>query len=153
MKKALLTMMFAAVSGYAYAQTPAQEPDKTPAAAEIKVEKIVTASSVENREPVNEASAFDKTVGRVFTWTKITTTEAPVKIKHVYYDNDKKVAEVELNINASTYRVWSSKAVWPGNWKVEATDETGKALATVTFTVSNAAAVEAPAAETPTQGK
>ena len=153
MKKALFAVTFAAVSGYAYAQTPVQEPLKTPAAAEIKVEKIVTASAVENREPVNETAIFDKTAGRVYTWTRITTTEAPVKIKHVYYVDDKKMTEVELNINAKVYRVWSYKAVWPGNWKVEVIDETGKVLAAAAFTVSNTAAAEAPKAEAPTQGK
>lgn len=153
MKKVMFAVTLAAVSGYAYAQTPAQEPARTPAAAEIKVEKIVTAAAVENREAVNETSAFDKTVGRVYTWTKIVTTEAPVKIKHIYYADDKKVTEIELDVKAKTYRVWSNKSVWPGNWKVEVTDEAGTVLATVAFTVSKTAAAEPPKTETPTQGK
>ncbi len=146
MKKALFAIMLAAVSGYVYAQTPAQEP----APAEIKVDKVCTAASVENREPVNETSAFDKTIGRIYTWTKITSTDAPVKIKHIYYADDKKVAEIELNVKAKTYRVWSNKAVWPGNWKVEVTTEDGKMLSAVTFTVSGTAA---PKTEPDTQGK
>jgi len=149
MKKVLFTVILAAVFGYAYAQEPAQ----TPAAAEIKVEKIVTAAAVENREPVEETSAFDKSVGRVYTWTKIVTTETPVKIRHIYYADDKKVREIELDIKAKTYRVWSNKSVWPGSWKVEVTDEAGNVLATVTFTVANTAAAEAPKTEVPTQGK
>jgi len=153
MKKALFAATFAAVSGYAYTQAPAQEPMKTPEAAEIKVEKIVTALSVENREPVNETAVFDKPAGRVYTWTRITTTEAPVKIKHIYYVGGKKMTEVELNINAKTYRVWSYKAIWPGSWKVEVTDESGKVLAAADFTVSSAAAAETPKPEPPTQGK
>ena len=123
MKKMLFAVTLAAVSGYAYAQTPAQAPAQaaaqTPAAAEIKVEKILTAASVENREPVNATSAFDATVGRVYTWTKIVTAEVPVKIKHIYYADDKKVTEIELDVKTKTYRVWSNKSVWPGNWKVE----------------------------------
>ncbi len=153
MKKVLFAVTLAAVSGYAHAQAPAQEPAQTPAAAEIKVEKILTAAAVENREPVNETSAFDKAVGRVYTWTKIVTTEAPVKIKHIYYADNKKAAEIELDIKAKTYRVWSSKSVWPGNWKVEVTDEAGAVLATVTFTVAGTAAAETPKTEAPTQGK
>ena len=170
MKNVILAITFAAVSGYAHAQTPAQEPAKTgdaaasvkaekpePAktadAAVIKVEKMVTAASVENKEPVNETTTFDKTVQRVYTWTKLTTTEAPVKIKHIYYADDKKVVEIELDVTATTYRVWSYKSVWPGSWKVETTDETGKVLAVVTFTVSSAAPAKAPETETPTQGK
>ncbi len=162
MKRALLAVTFAVISGYAYAQTPAQQPDKAPVAteeakqaptAEIKVDKMVTATAVDNKEPVNETSSFDKTAARVYTWTKITTDVTPVKVKHVYYANDKKTAEIELNVNAKTYRVWSYKSVWPGSWKVETTDETGKVLAVVTFTVSSAAPAKAPETETPTQGK
>ncbi|MEI7481881.1 MAG: DUF2914 domain-containing protein [Elusimicrobiota bacterium] len=162
MKKALLAATFAVISGYAYAQTPAQEPDKALTVAKetkqtptpgIKVEKMVTAAAVDNKEPVNETSSFDKTIGRVYTWARITTTVTPVKIKHVYYADEKKAAEIELSVNAKTYRVWSYKSVWPGTWKVETTDEAGKVLAVVTFTVSSAAPVQTPEAETPTQGK
>jgi len=162
MKKAIFAITFSVISGYAYAQTPAQAPDKAPAAteetnqvpaAEIKVEKMVTATAVDNKEPVNETSAFDKTSGRVYTWTRIATTVAPVKIKHVYYANDKKTGEIELAVNAKTYRVWSYKSVWPGSWKVETTDEAGKVLAVVTFTVSSAAPAQTPETEAPTQGK
>ena len=106
------------------------------AAPEIKVEKIVTASSVENREPVGETAAFDGAAGRVYTWTKITAANTPVAIKHVYYFGEKKVFELELSIKSSPYRVWSNKAVWPGSWKVDVTDETGKVLSSASFTVS-----------------
>jgi len=153
MKKTLFAITLAAVFGYVHAQTPDQGSAPAPAAAAIKVEKIVTAPAVENREPVSEASAFDATVGRVYTWTKIAAAEVPVKIKHVYYADDKKVREIELEVKAKTYRVWSNKSVWPGNWKVEVTDEAGAVLATVTFTVAWTAAAETPKAETPTQGK
>ena len=160
MRKVLFTVTLAAVFGYAYAQTPAGDTlpqgvpaAQTPAAAEIKVEKIVTAAAVVNREPVDENSVFDKTVGRVYTWTRIVAAEAPVKISHIYYADEKKVAEIELDIKAKTYRVWSNKSVWPGNWKVEVTDEAGSVLAAVTFTVARTAAAQAPKTETPTQGK
>ena len=84
--------------------------------------------------------AFAKDTTRVYTWTKITAEQPPVKIKHVYYAGGKQVGEVELTVNSSPYRVWSSKAVWPGSWKVEATDEAGNVLATVEFTVGEEAA-------------
>jgi len=174
MKNVLLAMTFAAISGYAYAQAPAQEPAKAAAqepaktadAAVIKVEKMITASSVENKEPVNETTSFDSAVGRVYTWAKVSTTQSPVKIKHVYYADDKKIVEIELDVAAENYRVWSYKSVWPGNWKVETTDENGTVLATVNFTVAGEAdkapkagtqapktEAQAPKAEPPTQGK
>lgn len=142
----------------AFAQTPAPAAEQTPAAAgqqaapaeqkaapEIKVEKIATAASVENREPVNETAAFDKNAGRVFTWTKVTASRVPARIKHVYYADGKKVSEVELSVNSSPYRVWSSKAVWPGNWKVEVMDEAGNVVTSAEFTVSDSKPAAEPA--------
>lgn len=133
----LMTALVAAAACTLYAQGEQAEKPTAPA---VKVEKMVTAAGVENREPVGEAMAFVKDTARVFTWTKITADQPPVKIKHVYYAGDKQVGEVELAVNSSPYRVWSSKAVWPGNWKVETTDEAGNVLATVEFTVGEEAA-------------
>ncbi|MCX5785418.1 MAG: DUF2914 domain-containing protein [Elusimicrobia bacterium] len=133
-------------------EAPKPQAPETPqaqqvAATEIKVEKIATAASVENREPVGETATFDKAAERVYTWTKITAANTPVTIKHVYYFGEKKECEVELSIKSSPYRVWSSKAVRPGNWKVDVTDETGKVLSTASFSVSPEKPAE-PAKET-----
>ena len=137
MKKYLIASMIAAAAACPlYAQTAPME-EKMEKVAAIKVEKIVTATGVENREPVGEAVSFDKTAGKVYTWTRITAEQVPARIKHVYYADNKKVFELELNINASPYRVWSNKTVWPGNWKVEVTDEAGTVLASIEFTVSD----------------
>ena len=161
MKKLLIAAILAAAWGYVYAQAPAAGTQAAPAptteakaapAAGIKVEKIVTASSIENKEPVNGTSAFDKSVGKVYTWTKVTAAATPAKIKHVYYWNDKKEREIELTIGGSPWRVWSAKNVRPGNWKVEVTDEASAVLTTTAFTVAETPA-EAPKTETPAPGK
>ncbi len=143
MKKYIIAAAITAAGVCAlYAQTaPAAEK----AAPAVKVEKIVTAASVVNREPVNEASAFDNATAQVYTWTKITAQQVPAKIKHVYYFNGEKVREIELTISSSPYRVWSAKNVRPGKWKVEVTDEAGTVLAATEFTVSDAKAAAAPA--------
>ncbi len=145
MKKYILaSAIVASAACVLCAQTAPAEQKAAPA---IKVEKMVTAASVENREPVNEASAFDKSAGKVYTWTRVTAETVPAKIKHIYYADGKKTAEVELEVKASPYRVWSSKTVWPGSWKVEAVDEAGTVLSTVEFTVSAAKADEPVKAE------
>lgn len=123
-----------------YAQTPAAEKPAEPA---VKVEKIVTAAGVENREPVGEASAFAAGTERVYVWTRISAQRPPVKIKHVFYRDDKPAGEIELAVNGSPYRVWSWKTARPGNWKVDVVDEAGAVLASLVFTV---AAAEQPAA-------
>ncbi|HOI42089.1 MAG TPA: DUF2914 domain-containing protein [Elusimicrobiales bacterium] len=134
MKKYLITSaMLAAAAVALYAQT--ETAGEMPEPAAIKVERILTAAGVEKREPVGETAAFSGDTARVFTWTRISAEQTPTTVTHSYYFGDKKVAQVELAVNSSPYRVWSSKAVRPGDWKVEVTDETGKVLASVTFTV------------------
>ncbi len=135
MKKYLITVAVIATAACAlYAQTPqAQQPE----APGITVEKITAAASVENREPVGESAVFPKGTVRVYVWTRIAALSAPVKIKHIYYYEGNKAAEVELAVNSSPYRVWSNKSVRPGNWKVDVTDEAGTVLATLDFSVSS----------------
>jgi len=135
MKKYLIMSAVVTAAACAlYAQTPQTQ---QPAPGDIAVEKIVAAVSVENREPVGETAVFPKETSRVYIWTKITAAAAPVKVKHVYYYEGKKAAEVELAVNSSPYRVWSNKAVRPGSWKVDVTDETGTVLTTLEFSVES----------------
>lgn len=140
MKKYIL--MSALVTAAACALYAQAEPAVEKAESPVKVEKIVTAAAVEKKEPVSETAAFAMGTPRVYTWTKITAEGTPVKIKHVYYAEGKKVSEVELSVNSSPYRVWSSKAVWPGSWKVEVTDESGAVLSSLDFSVSGEAAAQ-----------
>lgn len=143
-KYILMSALVTAAACALYAQAePAAEKTESP----VKVEKIVTAAAVDKKEPVDETVAFALGTPRVYTWTKITAEGTPVNIKHVYYAGDKKVSEVELSVNSSPYRVWSSKAVWPGNWKVEVTDENGAVLASHDFSVSGEAAAQPAKAE------
>jgi len=149
MKKYLLvSAIIAATACAVYAQTPAAAPEAAKAAPTVKVEKLVIAASVENREPVGEAASFDKSAGKVFVWTKISAENTPVTIKHVYYHEGKMVREIELKVSSSPYRVWSWKNVTPGKWKVDVTDEAGTVLSSAEFTVTDgAAAPEAPKKE------
>lgn len=134
--KKLLIMSVAAglIAGAVQAQAPQEKQQADPG---IKIEKIVAAVSVEKREPVGETLSFPVGTVRVYIWTKITSQVAPVRIKHVYYHEGKKAAEVELAVNSSPYRVWSNKAVRPGSWKAEVTDETGVVLSSLTFSVAS----------------
>lgn len=135
MKKYLIMSAVVTAAACAlYAQTPQGEQSAAPG---IMVEKIVAAVSVENREPVGGTTVFPKETSRVYIWTKIAAPAAPVKVKHAYYYEGKKVAEVELAVNSSPYRVWSNKLVRPGSWKVDVTDEAGTVLTTLEFSVAS----------------
>lgn len=136
---------------------PAPAPQKTPAkpatppappkeqvqASEIKIEKLVTASEVVNRQPQGETETFNIPSGsdsiKVFTWNRVLGAKGETNLLHVYYHSGKKIDEVTLKINSPSYRTWSSKQIFSkhlGDWKVEATDTQGNVLASRTFTVA-----------------
>ena len=119
----------------AFGVAMAQEKTANPATPAVKVEKIVVATSVENHDPVGENTEFQASVGTLYCWTKITAANPPATIKHVWYDDDKKVFELSLDIKFASTRTWSSKSVKAGSWKVEVTDDAGTVLSSVTFTV------------------
>ena len=101
----------------------------------LKVEKIVAAASVAEREPVGENKEFEASVGKVYCWTKMTAKTTPATIKHVWYANDKQVFQQSLELKYSSTRTWSCKSVIAGNWRVDVTDEAGAVLSSVSFVV------------------
>ena len=101
----------------------------------IQIEKMVIGTAIDNHELTGAAQEFNASVSRLYCWTKVNAQEVPTSITHVWYADDKKEAEVPLNIKSSSMRTWSSKSVWPGQWKVEAVDGAGNVLSSVEFTV------------------
>lgn len=147
-KLAVLVSVLMVPAGLAFAQTaPAAAPAAAPVAAPVAapaaeavtvaLENAVLATGVENKNPVGEATSFTD-AGRVFCWSKAGTVSAATSIKHVWYFEGEKKAEIDLSIPFSGYRTYSSKTVWPGNWKVEVTDAAGSVLKTLEFTVTKA---------------
>jgi Protein of unknown function (DUF2914) len=104
-------------------------------AAGLKVEKAVAATGVEEHEPAGEATEFDASAGKVYCWSKILADTPPATIKHVWYVDDQQVFEITLDIKYPSTRTWSVKTIWAGTWRVEITDEAGKVLSVVGFTV------------------
>jgi len=101
----------------------------------LKVEKAAAATGVESREPVGEATEFEASVGKVYCWSKIAAETVPTTIKHVWYQGEQKVFEKDLDIKYPSTRTWSVKTIQAGSWRVDITDEAGKVLNSVSFTV------------------
>lgn len=112
----------------------AAAPEK--AASEINIGKIAVGTAVEQRELSGAATEFDASVGRVYCWTKYSGVTPPVDLKHVWYVDGKKEAEVILSAKTESGRTWSSKSVWPGKWKVEVLGPSGDGeISSVEFVV------------------
>jgi len=127
--------------GFVHAEDAAK-PEAAPAAqtapaiAGVKVEKLAIGTAVDNKEITGEAAEFPESAGRVYCWTKVTAEQVPATVKHVWTADGKKEAEVSLDVKYASTRTWSSKAVWPGSWKVEAVDDKGTVLSSKEFTVT-----------------
>ena len=100
------------------------------------MDKMAVGIAIDNKELSGEAAQYDSTVSRVYCWTKISADQAPTTVKHVWYADGKKEAEVPLDIKYTSTRTWSSKSVWPGSWKVDVTDDKGTVLSSKEFTVA-----------------
>lgn len=100
-----------------------------------KVEKIVFCTGVESRDPIGEGDTFNASADRIYCWIKIVADNVPIEVKHIWYADNKKVAEIPLSVKYSSTRTWSNKSIWVAQWKVEVIDDTGEILATKTFTV------------------
>ncbi|HVO33904.1 MAG TPA: DUF2914 domain-containing protein [Elusimicrobiota bacterium] len=117
------------------AVAPAASTPRVASAANVQVDKLIVGTAVENHEISGAATEFPASVERLYCWSKVTASNVPTTVKHVWYADGKKEAEVSLDVKYSSTRTWSSKSVWPGSWKVEAQDAAGDLLASMEFTV------------------
>lgn len=113
------------------------------AASSLHIVKMAVGTAIDSRNLEGEAQTFDASVPRLYCWTQVTADTVPATLKHVWSLDGKSVAEVSLPITYATMRTWSSKTPAPGNWKVDAVDETGAVLSSVSFTVTPSTATAA----------
>ena len=113
----------------------AQESNAT---SSLKVAEAVLATSVENLTPKGVSDRFPADVGRVFAFTRIQGARGETFVKHLWYHEDRLMAEVELAVRSPNWRTYSSKRITPhmkGNWRVDITDPEGTVLESLTFVV------------------
>jgi len=136
MKNKILTVALASMFSLLIlaigAETKAQESDT------LSVAEAMICTSVIDRVPAGADTVFPDTVGVLYCFTKIEGAKAPTTISHVWYYQDKKMAEVSLNVGGSCWRTWSSKRIlkeWTGPWRVDVTTKDGTVLKSLTFKV------------------
>ncbi|MDD5686790.1 MAG: DUF2914 domain-containing protein [Elusimicrobia bacterium] len=114
-----------------------------PAAATLSVTDFAFCKSVETRQPVDKAEVFAPEVGKVYLWATITGATEPTEVKHVWYFNSVKVAEISIAVKYPRYRLWSYKTILPeqiGDWKVDIVDAAGNVIKSATFKIQKAEA-------------
>jgi len=118
------------------------------AQAELQLTKAVMARGLDQREPVDEATAFPRDVGQVVCFTQL-EGGADTVIYHVWRHGTTLHAKVQLSVQAGPWRTWSRKRIhpsWTGDWTVDVEDESGKVLKTLSFTIGSADAPQGNAA-------
>jgi hypothetical protein len=104
----------------------------------VTVEDIQICAFVEDRQPVGSDTSFTNEVGQLYCFTKLSSDQDSTIISHVWYYNEKEMANVNLKMKAKAWRTWSSKKIatdWLGEWRVNVLSSTGEVLASKKFIV------------------
>ena len=104
----------------------------------VGVEEAIFCTQIKDRIPQGVATSFDKSVKKVFFFTRVTKAKKPTAVTHVWYWKEKKMAEVPLDVRSENWRTWSSKKIdpsWTGTWAVKVLDENGEVVLTKNFEV------------------
>jgi len=111
-------------------------PPPAPEANALAVEAVLARSVVE-RHPQDTGTTFPADVGELLLWTRVSGAAGDM-IHHVWFHGDEQVADVELQVGGSPWRMWSRKTIPPeatGAWRVEVRDATGDVLESIEFTI------------------
>jgi hypothetical protein len=106
----------------------------------VTVNEMVFCRGIDQKKPVDISTHFPDSVERVFCYTKLSNTQDHTSISHVWYYNDTQMAIVDLAVNASSWRTWSSKRIvkeWAGTWRVDIISASGKIICSDEFVVSS----------------
>lgn len=115
-------------------------PSGGPAVADtgLSVDEAAIALGIEDRTPVGSSESFSADVGKVYCYTRISGGQTGDYVRHVWYYEDREMAQVELSIGTPLFRTYSSKNIlpsWTGQWKVEIVALDGTVLDTLSFTI------------------
>lgn len=104
----------------------------------IGVVMAVICKEVKDLSPVCENEVFPSDVNKLYCFTRVTGANKKNKIKHIWYYQDKKLADITLSIKSPDFRTYSCKKIKPyqkGKWRVEVMSLDGINLATLKFTI------------------
>lgn len=104
----------------------------------VSVQDMVFCKAIHDRSPMDIDINFANSIERVYCFTKLSSELDTTSISHVWYYNDTQMAIVDLDINAKSWRTWSSKRIvkeWTGPWRVDVISSEGNILSSKEFQV------------------
>lgn len=109
---------------------------KAQEAGSLEVAEAVICRDVVDREPIDVGDSFEVSVGKLYCFTKIIGAQEAIEIAHVWYYGDVERVRVNLSVEASSWRTWSSKIIQAheiGDWHVDVIGPDDEVLETVEF--------------------
>ena len=97
-----------------------------------------TCENVQGGMPENKAAVFSIALQRVFCYTNFTSVPEKMFTFHNWYFRDSLKASIKLVLRPtrwSTYSAMELRSSDKGPWRVEVTDEEGKLLSTLRFSI------------------
>ena len=107
----------------------------------LVIHNAVAARNVANRAPIDAASTFPASVGKVYCYTDVSPTDAApstTSLIHRWYLGDQSQGETRLKVAGNHWRTYSNRSVSEaktGAWRVDLVDSAGNVLQVVRFTV------------------
>ena len=114
--------------------------DRPLSAAEVKVERFVLATHVEQREPTGETDVFDTETKKIFAFVQLNNEGAPYSFE-VHFEpleGDKSRYGVKLQVpTSSRYRTWAWTQIKraPGEYRAVLRTPAGEEIASRPFTI------------------
>jgi Protein of unknown function (DUF2914) len=117
--------------------------DRPLQAAEVKVERFVLATGVEQREPTGETDVFDTGTGKIFAFVQLANESAPYafEVHWEKIDGPKSRYGVKLEVpTASRFRTWAWTRIRrsPGEYRAVLRTPEGEEIASREFTIEAA---------------
>lgn len=104
----------------------------------LQVSEIAICKDVVDLECVESGNDFSPNVGKLFCFTRIKGAQKPTKVTHVWYFGSTERARVELEVNSSNWRTYSSKIIQAhevGIWTVVVLGPAGHVLDNAHFEI------------------
>ena len=141
---AIFVSLILLFSGYTFAadvdNTSPEETVATPPT-DVQTDNIARAvftSNIVDREPIDDISTLSSSHGEIFYFTELKNLEGQI-ITHRWEYNGKVMAEVQFDVGAPRWRVYSSKKVlpeWTGEWVVTVLDDSNNILTSDSVTLT-----------------
>ncbi len=127
------------LSQLSFAQNPGK-PDSGTAKKKLKLDRAVMCEEIKDFAPVNPAVVFSIKIGKVFCYTSFNQVPEKTFIYHKWFHRDSPSTNKRLTLQPprwATYSTIQLRETDKGPWRVEISDQNGKLLYILRFSITD----------------